>query len=422
MADFVDDEAIMHFIEVTGADPDIAKNYLQVSEGVVEQAVSLFMENGGAPLHTEAAASTSTSTGPSSAPYIPADPEVRAPIASKREALFDADMSPYNHRVAPRRSHAAASNNPFAQHDNLPTTPSLSNDPNSRLAEMFRPPTSIMHVSNSTQQARDFAKMRKKWLIITLNEPTFFPCQVLNRDLWKDPSVLTLIKEHFVFVYWVASSPPGLEHRNLYPFEEFPYIAIIDPITGERMKSWNTAVEPKDFMQDALTFLSTHSLFQAAPSPAKKTKVNPTKQKKTITELTEDEQLELALAASMGDAGPSKKPGDVVDLTSEKDADEDNEVEGASVLDLIKPQLNEEPTGSDALRIQFRLPDGSRKVRKFRPTDPVRTLFEYIRADVPEAGDKPFELMNFRDPLLPRLKETVADAKLAGASITVAFS
>lgn len=84
--------------------------------------------------------------------------------------------------------------------------------------------------------------------------------------------------------------------------------------------------------------------------------------------------------------------------------------------------------------------DGKRIVHGFNKSDPVRYLFEFIKAEVPEAESKTFEvfsairyscmsvliqmyfqLISVRDPLLPRINDTIQEAGLTGASISVAF-
>ncbi|KAJ3010331.1 hypothetical protein HKX48_007454 [Thoreauomyces humboldtii] len=420
--DFFDDnENIIQFMDITGGDAKAAKSYLQVTEGRLEQAITLFMENDGAMLHAELPPNlipkteTGSSAGGAAASPPRDDDFVRAPIAAKREALFAPEPGNYYHDPSPLPPRPRPA--PVAH-----VTP-LSSDPSSRLAELFKPPYDIIHQAHTMQVARDYAKTIKKWIIITLNESSEFPCQVLNRDLWKDSAVQALVKEHFIFLYWNATSPASQEHKIMYPFDNYPYFAIIDPITGERMKAWNHVVTPAEFLSDVLDFLSRFSLEQTS-TPAAKKKKTATKGKKAITELSEEEQLELALAASMGESSVVKEEHSEV-VVLDDDAESADAVHEEKLAEpapnRIQGKMNEEPTGPDATRVQFRLPDGTRKVRKFRKSDTIRTLFEYIRADVPEAAEKDFELMNFREPLLGRLDERIDDAKLAGASISVDF-
>jgi hypothetical protein len=54
--------------------------------------------------------------------------------------------------------------------------------------------------------------------------------KVMFSQLKKD--VKTLIKDSFVFLYLEADSSEGKRHSAFYPIDNYPYIAIIDPITG----------------------------------------------------------------------------------------------------------------------------------------------------------------------------------------------
>lgn len=50
------------------------------------------------------------------------------------------------------------------------------------------------------EQARDEAKSSKRFMMVTLHDPSEFACQTLNRDLWKDQSVQEVVKASFVFM------------------------------------------------------------------------------------------------------------------------------------------------------------------------------------------------------------------------------
>ena len=49
------------------------------------------------------------------------------------------------------------------------------------------------------QSARDAATASKKWLMINVQDACEFPCQVLNRDVWSNEAVKTILREHFIF-------------------------------------------------------------------------------------------------------------------------------------------------------------------------------------------------------------------------------
>ena len=72
------------------------------------------------------------------------------------------------------------------------------------LEELFKPPLDIMY-KGDFQDARDAATAAKKWLLVNIQDAGEFQCQVLNRDVWSNKAVKTVISEHFLF--WQVSQP-----------------------------------------------------------------------------------------------------------------------------------------------------------------------------------------------------------------------
>ncbi|KAJ3330602.1 hypothetical protein HDU93_000303 [Gonapodya sp. JEL0774] len=81
---------------------------------------------------------------------------------------------------------------------------------------------------------RILAQQRTKWILINIQDPTEFQCQVLNRDLWSNTAVKDAIKEHFLFMQFGSRSQERQKYVNLYKAYRYPHVAIIDPGTGER--------------------------------------------------------------------------------------------------------------------------------------------------------------------------------------------
>lgn len=52
-------------------------------------------------------------------------------------------------------------------------------------------------------QARDAGVAHQKWLMVNVQNVLEFSCQILNRDIWSNKAVKTVIKEHFIF--WQVS-------------------------------------------------------------------------------------------------------------------------------------------------------------------------------------------------------------------------
>ena len=66
------------------------------------------------------------------------------------------------------------------------------------LEELFKPPLDIMF-KGDWQSARDAATAAKKWLLVNIQDAGEFLCQTLNRDVWSNDAVKTIIREHFLF-------------------------------------------------------------------------------------------------------------------------------------------------------------------------------------------------------------------------------
>ena len=63
--------------------------------------------------------------------------------------------------------------------------------------------------------------------------------------------------------------------------------------------------------------------------------------------------------------------------------------------------------------------DGSRKVRRFKKSDPIRYLYEYARREMPEADLSELQLIFHRQTLEEDSAETVESSGLENASLVV---
>jgi len=52
---------------------------------------------------------------------------------------------------------------------------------------------------NISHQAKDSGQLENKWLMINIQNVQDFACQCLNRDVWSNDAVKTIIREHFIF-------------------------------------------------------------------------------------------------------------------------------------------------------------------------------------------------------------------------------
>ena len=118
--------------------------------------------------------------------------------------------------------------------------------------------------------------------------------------------------------------------------------------------------------------------------------------------LSEEEMLQMAMMASM----------------------ETTQQSAAAAVPTVT--LTEEPAaGTDgAVRIQFRMPDGSRAVRRFLQSDPVGMVYAFVESEAKGGQGKAVELRAGYPPadLSPMREETIANAKLAGEAVTCRFA
>lgn len=73
----------------------------------------------------------------------------------------------------------------------------ISQKKSKRLEDLFRPPSNILFLG-SFMEARDHAKTLNRWLLVNVQNPQEFSCQVLNRDVWPNQQIQEIVKDHFV--------------------------------------------------------------------------------------------------------------------------------------------------------------------------------------------------------------------------------
>lgn len=302
----------------------------------------------------------------------------------------------------------------------------------------------------SWDDARSEGKDNEKWILVDVQDPAIFDCQVLNRDLWKNPDIKDSIKENFIFMQFSKDDPKGTQYLQYYfqnreSQDAYPHIAIVDPRTGEQVKVWSGPPGPKpmDFLMQLHEFLDRYSLNVAAKNPVARRKPEPRKEKE-VGKMTEQEMLEMALQNSL--AGTNRPKGeDPDDLTrsmmdtgkgKEKAAEDDAEMtdvetaptnghaerEISVFASISSTNAHAEPL-ADALstRIQFRHPNG-RVVRRFFLTDPVRRIYEWLKASPLEGKDGlEFELVSMGKNLMESLDQSVELAGLKNGTVMVEF-
>jgi len=357
------------------------------------------------------------------------------------------------------------------------------------LSTMFQAPTHLIHRAGGFLGAKNFAKDARRWLLVNIQTEEDFACHALNRDVWHDELVENLVREGFIFWQTHSTSPEGMTYCQRYKVEGYPHIAIIDPRTGSllyRKEGW-TQVNPltaEQFVEIASDFCSRHS-FDKMPMPARHGYANggvgaaaaasggggggfgmgggggggeSRPAKRPVHELSEQEQLEAAIRASMQDVSGEQQSDDDDDdevqiLENENDiigksqedetttstksnggdnddskSDDDESKLSPFEKEILSMTVPNEPstttttttTGPLIARVQFRMPDGKRLIRKFDSTDPVKIIYAFVAQQLVEDGYKPFELKAKFPPvdLMTFVEESISSCGLSGEAIT----
>jgi len=350
------------------------------------------------------------------------------------------------------------------------------------LSTMFQPPTHLIHRAGGFLGAKNFAKDARRWLLVNIQSEDDFACHALNRDVWHDELVENLVREGFVFWQVSSTHPEGMTYCQRYKVEgRYPHIAIIDPRTGSllyRKEGW-TQVNPltaEQFVEIASDFCSRHS-FDKLPMPARHGYASgggmasgmggggvgdSLPAKRPVHELSEQEQLEAAIRASMQDASGEQQSddndeevqvvednhGNVIgesieedsstksttqdnDNNNKNDDDIDDEKEEESKLspfetEILSMTVPSEPTttGPNIARVQLRMPDGKRLVRKFDGDSPVKVIYAFmaqLESNIEDARTgKAFELKAKFPPvdLMSFVEDSISNVGLSGEAIT----
>ncbi|XP_030556672.1 UBX domain-containing protein 7 [Drosophila novamexicana] len=425
------DELVERVVEVTACTAEEAKHYLGACANDVAAAVALFFEQGG----------NSAGNGASTSRTAAAEneEEVRAPIAPVREQLllpeddnFFASGSSNTSRlsrvtqrvkVCPLRDFAreGALMEEQLQATGVYSDPSThrrrrersaqmvvagqamslqsrsSGNSSSRLGDLFRPPTDLLY-SGSLAAAREFASKRERWLLVNVQGDNF-QSQTMNRDVWSVKELKQLVRRQFVLWQVDNDSSEGRRFVAFYHCAKLPYLCVIDPRTGEEV--WRSP-EPnqQNVMPDLRQFLRDHRDFSLEEASTSKraaiqidddddqedgascssSTVGTPKKRAKLLELSEEEQLALAIKNSMNENGGAveTKNANASDCESLEEFDED-ELKGAAIS--YEAQLGSQAEELTALKLRLIDAAGSEEVIQLRwPSDTkLKTLRVYIR-------------------------------------------
>jgi len=293
---------------------------------------------------------------------------------------------------------------------------------NRTLSDMFAPPIELIHVAGGFQGARNAARDARRWLLVNIQRDSDFACHALNRDVWHDELVENLVREGFIFWQAMDDSTDGMTYAQRYNVHCFPHIAILDPRTARLMwkkEGWTqeNPLTAEMFAETAADFCSRHTFDRPPVEPSSR------QSKRPITEMTEEQQLQAAIRESMVQMGSDEEGAEEEQNGHHTPVEEKSNPKPPSFNEeLLQIDVPDEPSGTEACaRVQIRLPDGSRVVRKFLVDNTVKIIYAFVAQSTVDSNGKEFELRSGFPPrdLMPNLNDTIQSCRLNGESITV---
>ncbi|XP_058060240.1 UBX domain-containing protein 7 [Anopheles bellator] len=266
------EDNVKSLCEITGLKEEQATNLLTAYNGNLEGAINAFFENPEGILNPEPAVvidDDDSSSGPSrsgsgsasnAASFMNDDDDnVRAPIPRKTEILLP-QLETNRARIGKRRA-AIITEVPFRnfelegriQEQMLLQGPSAKKI--TRLEALFMPPFDILF-SGGFDLAQRHGRSVDRWLLVNLQDDLNFSCQMLNRDLWSDVQLKEFMRRHLVFWQQSNKTNDGAKFKTFYKVRSEPYLAMIDPRTGEEVRTFSTTdLTPVRFLETLKAFL-----------------------------------------------------------------------------------------------------------------------------------------------------------------------
>ncbi|XP_015074271.1 plant UBX domain-containing protein 7 [Solanum pennellii] len=416
---------VSSFLEIAvGQTADTARQFLQATSWKLEEAIQLFYignEGGAAASFNSPQLGNDALLGDPSLSGVGNDSadtnllqgdgdDVRPPLPVKREVLYDnavlygssgmGGSSREPRLVVPFRNFEEEMKHPGVWEAEKRST-STADAVQDNLASLYRPPFALMY-HGSFEKAKDAARAQNKWLLVNMQSTREFSSHMLNRDTWANEAVAQTIKSNFIFWQVYDDTEEGSKVCTYYKLDSMPVVMVIDPITGQKMRSWRGMVQPETLLEDLISFMDaspsehhvnlSHKRPRETPQAPRHPQPQPQPQPQSQPQNEigeEDEELQRALAASM--VGIEDSGSVASKETNEAASDvvkEENLIKKPSY-----PPLPEEPKGDRNLlcRVAIRFPDGRRLQRNFLRTDSIKLLWSFCSTQFEEAESRPFK-------------------------------
>lgn len=402
------DDLVAQFVSFTGAGPEEAQHYLEMTGGELQQAVNLFVDMGGggssgaapgsparpkpappaAPVPMEgvadadvaaevaAAAAAAGIDLPDSSMGDAADDAVRAPIAAFQDQIINpdverrrvqesiqADTVAMNRRMTFDRPVDAAG---AGAGEEKMVEGSTGQPPagGQAINQLFAPPA--FNCGDPYYSVIEKAKTESKWVLVNIQQAEVFASHLLNRDVWSDDTITDIVTGSFMFWQRDDKSTEGVQFCQMHNCgHQLPHICVIDPRTGRRVKYWEGKkwVESHAAAEYLFGFLDQFSMRRSPEgspmqSPQAEPSFNTGSDDMVMTGLPEAEAAPDAVMSSSG--GTEEEPAAPAEPVSEMPAEPDD--------------------APDCVKVSMRLPSGPPIRRRFRPDASLAEMFAVASA------------------------------------------
>ncbi|GAV90313.1 UBX domain-containing protein/Thioredoxin_7 domain-containing protein [Cephalotus follicularis] len=437
---------VSSFLEIAvGQTTETARQFLQATSWKLEEAIQLFYvgNEGGAITaapHSPTAVDNYSYADENSGGLkdvgkenVGVDGDVRPPLPVIRETLYDDALLYGMPRAGRPESSSLVAFRNFDEEMMRPGVwesdqgaASTIDSSRDNLASLYRPPFHLMF-HGSFDKAKGAASVQDKWLLVNLQSSKEFSSHMLNRDTWGNEAVSQTISTNFIFWQVYDDTREGTKVCTYYRLDSIPVVLVIDPITGQKMRSWTGMVQPENLLEDIVPFMDGGPRDYHATLSNKRPRENsltPSQKLKVSTDETnkEDEEVLRELAPSMDGLKDSNEV-----TANGKDVIDTGEEEMSSTKKPTYPPLPEEPKGDRNLlcRVGVRLPDGRRVQRNFFRTDSIKLLWAFCYSQLEKAETKTFRLTQAIPGALKCLdydsKLTFEESGLANSMISVTW-
>jgi len=373
------DDIVVEFMGITGApSPDEARNFLEMAAGDLAQAVALYMD-------LQAGGRTSDDRAP-------ATEDVRAPMESFEDQIVDIEQDHINiERLVEQDANAMQNRMQFDNDGNDTSVPSALNS-------LFAAPS----FSDKRQwyECLQAGKDMQKWVFVNIQHKEVFESHTLNRDLWSDETVIEIMTANFVFWQRDTDSTEGSVFCQRYKVDvndksNLPFLACVDPRTGQLVKSWNCRAWARggphvaaDFLY---SFLDNNSLLSSPTGGESSKRPVPD------NSATSSDAEPVAVKQKVREEPPAK-----VEPLAQK------------AQDIALPLVDEsKPT----TQVQIRFYDGSKRAFKFNEDHYVNDLYSVVASVL---GSREFQICGgFPPQPITDEDQSLREAGLCQSSVTV---